>query len=226
MGNSQPSELSKLSLAQCGRYLVNGYTRNSLQQSDITANYPISINKIIDKYLGNIFLKFDICPNDYTQVIQNDGTLMNRSIDIVENGKLFLVASSTGFSSGINEIKIEVMQDHNNSIIGVITDINHCKRKIWIGYIKANMYYYFGGDMDGSGTCITQKVNGKRHFEPVVEDHAWKKNDIITIKIDCEQWKIRFFRNNQIVGNELNIIKGFTYYPVISTSGAGAFRIC
>ena len=51
--------LKKLSWKQCIEYLVNGYVKKQFINKH-NAKYAISLNKIIEKFLGNIFILFDV----------------------------------------------------------------------------------------------------------------------------------------------------------------------
>ena len=243
MGQSSTS-LQELSFQERMIYLVVGYTKEQLTENDLIKKFDTSINSVIGALLGNIFLRFDKVPSECKHVIKDNGSELHRVfIDgksgEVTNDKRFMVGCSQGMNKGVHEWKIQVCQDHNEEIIGITTNVDNCEKLKWIGYNTGDTYYFYGGDKKGEGATIQTKINGRRMFYSV-DEFAWKKDDIIKIRLDCVEWMVSFYVNDkQIVckyGDD--IIKEWkiaqkdcTYYPVICLSKAMKdkpciFRVC
>ena len=159
---------------------------------------------------------------------------MNDKTGEATNKTRFMVGCSQGMNKGIHEWRIQVCQDHNEEIIGITTNVDDCERLMWIGYTKGDTYYFYGGDKNGEGATIQTKVNGHRAFYSV-DDYAWKKDDIVKIKLDCMEWKLSFYVNDKQIEcqhgdkmvKEWNVVqKDCTYYPVICLSKAMKDKSC
>eukprot|EP01084_Bolivina_argentea_P298107 513670_1 len=236
MGQSSTviSVIQENSLQDCVNLLVNGYTTNELKRYSMDSIYPKSINSIISYFVGNMFLKFDVFPSECNNMVRNNGMEIHRTYSNKPgetNSSRFMIGCSRGFNKGINEWKIQTMQDHNEEIIGIMTNINDCKKIMWIGYTKGDTYYYYGGDKKGEGAVIQTKINGRRTFYDVSHMCVWKANDIITVTLDCNKWKLWFKLNDFIVHKKFDVVPDLTYYPVICVGKAvpnsrAVFRIC
>ena len=223
-------------------YLVVGYTKEQLTEIELENKFDKFINFVIGSFVGNMFLRFNVVPDECTDVIKDNGSELHRSFlhsKSITNNTRFMVGCSHGFNKGINEWKIQVCQDHNEEVIGIITNIEDCQKLMWIGYTKGDTYYYYGGDKKGDGATIQTKINGRRQFYSV-DGYKWKKGDIIKVRLDCIKWKLSFYLNDKQIQCKYggNLIKEWdvaqhnqTYYPVICLSKAmqnkaSIFRVC
>eukprot|EP01084_Bolivina_argentea_P296273 510230_1 len=153
-------------------------------------------------------MKFDVMPSGCSDVVKDDGMEIHRrylhtytKLGRAVNSSRFMIGCSRGFNEGINEWRIETLQDHNEEIIGITTAIADCKKLMWIGYAKGNTYYYYGGDKAGNGACVQSNVNGHRKFYSV-DAYKWKRNDVISVKVNCDKWTVSFKLNGTLVGED------------------------
>ncbi len=45
-----------------------------------------------------------------------------------------------------------------------------------------------------------------------------KGKEVIRVRLDCEEWKISFFKNDKLQG-KMDLVKNVTYYPAFETCG-------
>ena len=80
----------------------------------------------------------------------------------------------------------------------------------WITRSKYYVYYYFG-----DGRICTSSSTKNRPKDQENSAWKWKKNDILTIKVNLNKWNITYFINNKQIGTKVNIIPNQKYHPVI-----------
>ena len=180
--------------------LTSWYVRVKLLRSneEETRVYPIELIAVILKFLGNIFLIFDIInPKECAHVIKNDGKLIQRGI----GEKQFVVASKLAFNEGINEFTIKSFQQKNDAI-GIVGGLDEVNNGEWCCYFKFGYMYYGRGAMyiEAKSSNIFPK---------------WGKNDEIKIRIDCNDWNVTFFKNEEKVGESIDIKPNKEYHPFI-----------
>ena len=110
--------------------------------NDNKYNYPIELTDIIIAFLGDIFLRFDVCHKSNENIIKNNGyliTTMQTTALIIHP----MVGCSIGFSEGINEFHIKCIKPKSDTI-GITSDLIHCKiENNWIGEATKETNYYF-----------------------------------------------------------------------------------
>ena len=42
--------------------------------------------------------------------------------------------------------------------------------------------------------------NTKNRLDPINDIDQWELNDIVTVKVDCNEWKVTFYINDKQVG--------------------------
>ncbi len=155
-------------------------------------------------------MRFDLIHSDYTDCIKNDGTLFVRGIDD-ELPSMFSALSSRTFSAGdIGEFRIKCNKPKGDSI-GIISNTKVTKETdIYHACVEDTIIYYYHGDgvlYEVGGVMINDQNNVT----------GWKKNDIITVKVDCVKWTVTFMRNDEMVGGVTKIKENDVYYPLIGT---------
>ena len=201
------------------RDIVNYYMRTQFIEDNDEMQYPIELNIIIQRFVGNILLIFDTIKEEYRNYIQNDGLLLK-----IEGFKLrdaFIpVCSSYKFDSGVHKIRIKVIQGGNDAF-GIISNTTIINSTKYHGYAQANMYYYFGGGRLCIGYNNKEYGNDQDRF--LVSDQARVNvNDIITIKLDCsvvDAWNVSFYLNDTQVWKDIDIVSKDAYHLFISTKG-------
>ncbi len=189
--------------------LVNGFVSKQIKHVDLDDKYPLELNVLILRFLGNIFIKFDLIYPAYAHCIQNDGTLLVRDNNI--SASWFRVLSSHAFTAGdIGEFKIKCTKPGYDAIgIRSNTDIIKEANK-YHSALDGSMYYYHG---DGH-LYIT------KGYQPEDQTNVTKfaLNDIITIKVDCVKWNVIFMKNDEMVGDITKIKSNQDYYPFVGFS--------
>lgn len=134
-------------------------------------------------------------------------------------------SSQIGYNQGIHIIKIKVLQCsghfgwgiHNNSSISNIIQKQPC---------------FFYRNSINNYVCCSQNNKTYGVFENITKDsandqHTLKKydeqtfniNDIISMEINCNDWNIKFFINDKIIGEVINVQNNQTYFPAICFQG-------
>ena len=197
-------------------YLVTRYIHESfLKEKDY--QYPEALTLILIRFLGNIFLHFDVVHADYKQFVGENGRVLN--INRTSASPTFTVASSYGFNRGISEIKLECNQASDvgsGDQIGVGTEIGQCyEKRSWMFNDGGEVYFMYGKDI-----CQTVgKMETIKRFSRTwqwAQSHALAKGDIMAIRVDCDQWMISFFINDEMKGKPMEIEPGLTYYFLMS----------
>ena len=220
------SELCYKSYKYKTELLVSGYIKENYLQKTIKKYnyYDQALASLFVQFLGNIFFKFDLCHNKFKHEIINDGFEIKRD-GTEEDVNQIIFACSRGVNEGIYEWRIKTMtnvQPNCGDGIGIATNIepltNTDKESIWIHNVQRdhNASFLHGG---GSFYPIDKRNRS-------VDADEWSKGDIITIIINCDDWTVKFFMNDKLLGNKAyDIPKNMTYHLVISSQYGGQHYI-
>ena len=125
-----------------------------------------------------------------------------------------MFATSFGFDSGINEIKIQCIKPMAD-VIGITSDITECKsHDLWVNDTKQGKFYSYYNQCG-----IDQNVDGvfERQYD-VNFSIKWKKDDIIELRVDCDEWNVSFHLNDTLIGGKVPIAENLRYHLVICTN--------
>ena len=214
MGTVETTEEINMDSKTAMKYLVSGYVKNNFTKL-YNCDYPLSLNDVILSYLGTLFLSFDAIYEDYRYIIKNNG--MNIKYD---RKHACLVGSTYELNVENNSFKIKVINSGVDAI-GIISDFNECyKKDLWFNKITGNAYMwyhykdwgssYISGHSSFQSKYHTSYPNGKNI------SHKWISGDIITVKINFKLWTVEFYKNDQLICDNIEIAKNLKYYPVIS----------
>ena len=190
--------------------LVSWYVRTELLRAEHEENesYPIELDTVILKFLGNILLIFDVIKDKFANFIKNNGKVIERGPE--NNPKdigQFVAASTASFSEGIHEFTIKVGDHAASDAIGIISDLNNIHNGTWCRYFPDGYMYY------GHGPIIaTNKRQKKSKSKPWIR---WKSHCQIKVVVDCIQWKVTFFNNGQQSGESVDIVPDKEYHPFL-----------
>ena len=181
-------------------YLVHGFISTLIESLKLQDKYPSELNVFIIKFLGNIWMRFDLFNKKYKECVRNDGTLIIKQPSV--SSKMFSILSSNAFKQGdIGEFKIKCINPDRDSIgitsnKGIILD--ECLNKYhtysrFVGGVRGRkpLYYYrVDGSFNetGGATVISQRPPG------------CIAGDIVTVKVDCVKWTVSFLKNNKVMG--------------------------
>eukprot|EP01084_Bolivina_argentea_P157633 274676_1 len=191
MGQSTSTNIFMIqthSTSECIDYLVSGYTFEEINRYRLLneGNVDITfkpINQIIGSYLGNIFLRFNVCPSSiYPDIIHDKGSEIVIQCDTIYN-KPFIVGNSYGFDVGIHTFKIQILSSYissddniNNDAIGIIANIKDCEKyRISNHATSSTAYFYQNGvhpvilasesTNDGSGSEYIHSIRNDDEFK-------------------------------------------------------------
>eukprot|EP01084_Bolivina_argentea_P105162 188256_1 len=191
-------------------YLVTRYINENF--INISKNYdhfasPL-INEII-KFLGNIFIIFDVYHEHYRDCILNNGQTFKRNNTNTDSVGYISIGCSITWISGVHEWKIKIKQ--YASFIGIVSDLTPCKQKEKFIYEMTKGYSYY--IYCGKPHSLIWSNQSNSYVEYSLKQI--KPNDIVTVKLNCNEWKLQFYVNNEKIGKMVPIKKDNVYYPVI-----------
>eukprot|EP01084_Bolivina_argentea_P119094 211212_1 len=193
--------------------LVFGYIRQ------IEMVIPFDIMKTCcDFYTYYELIRFSIYNSETSESTDNFTCLKSKDTGC---NKLFV--SEKGFNSGYHQWKIKCVHSNGNAGVGVI--INN---KNDIQSLKGGNYWLFNRNFEGSyywysdvhGSRIQYYKNGNQEWYHDIGIY-FVTNDIITIRLDCNKWKLQFSKLSNDNKTEIEVDKEFdiqnncTYYPAV-----------
>ena len=196
----------------CGAYLI----------------LPDAIADIIIQYM-QLSRVFDACPNNFKYAIQDYGTFIHRENpkkqckqrnehhmnDFLTSPIIF--GMSKGFKRGSaledNVIKIRIY-DQNSDLYGIVSNLNVCN------------------DSDLARRSLKLLGRARHHRDLRYKQGTYYKylsqceaGDIVTLKVDMNEWFMRFYVNDEIWGRDIDISEQDLYYPVIVTNNACKYKL-
>lgn len=210
-------------------FIVSGYIRNSqrLLPRDQNAFFtiPSAIIWIVLTYYSPTF-QLDIYRDSVSvdRILRNDGTRIIRDPNIHDTQPTavepdhFIFGCSVGWNWGVYEFSVKCVHPQND-VIGVVSDVAACKDEHWIAayWLDATAYGLYGHGI------VMENVARGQHPRILQDGLAkWKKDDVVTVKLDCEQWEISYFINGKQVGETHVIRENATYSPYFGSKHAAA----
>jgi len=149
-------------------------------------------------------------------------------IAVTPSNQKTVLLSSRGLSKGYHEWSVEIWRcDVDLQEIGVIatSDIDGVpvsdfgamatadfkSRAIYGSDMASDRLFYGSWNSDGSARCSRDL---RPHFKC-----GWTAGSLITVKLDLEKWRIKFFINNTAVRYTMSLEPHKVYHPVICTQG-------
>ena len=196
--------------AELQQHLVNGYVKQEFS-GNCNSSYPLELSNVILIFLGNILIKFDVFNDDFKRFIDENG----KHIKYMISGKsltqnLNTICCSFGMNKGVTIIDIKCINPCGSGVIGILSDIDECKTGKWIVNMSGYKYWWY----NASTTIFGEKDN-----EDIVESfdvkESWKPNDIVRMKIDCNEWKLTFYLNEQAM-HTMPLHENIKYYLFVN----------
>ena len=74
---------------------------------------------------------------------------------------------------------------------------------------------YIAYCLDANGAIYSIKNGG---YDKITDyGETWKTDDKITLILDCDDWKLTYYFNDKIHLKTVDIKRGITYYPALTT---------
>ena len=128
------------------------------------------------------------------------------------DGPEYFIGSKTGYNSGVHEWTIKIIKTAENAAIGIVST-------------KKCFEDSFSDDALNNGIYCIQSNEGKlelssRAYRKINtniqrEDCGWRQGDIVTIKLDCNEWKVGFKVSDDVNVNAFPISKNLKYYMFV-----------
>eukprot|EP01084_Bolivina_argentea_P306185 529049_1 len=139
--------MTSISLEKKYDYVLYYYVRNNLLLSK-KKEYPSILHDVLMKFIGDLFIKFNICHQRYIECIKDNGFKIIRNEYLTDESEearkynlnsltamcpyqdsRFLIGSNCGFMSGINEWTIIINSQSYQDGIGITNSLDLCKKK-------------------------------------------------------------------------------------------------
>eukprot|EP01084_Bolivina_argentea_P286850 492140_1 len=138
------------------------------------------------------------------------------------------ILSSRGWNSGIHEWSFKILAcDIYRHEVGIVSvsDIQNIKinkhgirttncfqaRAVYGSESGSNLSYYASYNADGKSRCYKDLSR--------ISETKWKKGDVITISLDLNKHKVKYYKQGKKVRKTLSLEANNTYYPIIAFSG-------
>ena len=220
----------------------NNKNRNRSRTKSMTRkrwNFPKSLDFMIIAFCGDsMFLRFDIYLDTFGYMIKDNGRLIktpttptltpNDSEDSMNDSPLSLTPqlsfdtagmselstvvtalSNVGWTSGIHEFRIRAIKPGKDAI-GITSSKDEIMAWVWIKQSRNYTHYYYGGGSISSSTNALNKYNANN-----ADEWIWKKNDVLTVKVDLINNQLTFYMNDNLMGDAVDIEPNCTWYPII-----------
>ena len=176
-------------------YLVEGYIKENFLISAKYKYLSVSLlTNIFIKFLGNIFILFDIFPEKHRHEIKNDGKL----IDHNESNGYFSIACSNGFNYGVHQIKVKCIEPES-PLIGITNNYSqYTQDQFWPNDTDGEAYFYIYGGIH-CGENSKKIFKQKTATEPI-------PGDVVKVIVDCNLWQL------SIMDETVPIEPNNTYY--------------
>ena len=222
------------SLDQKHLYAVEGYLRSFVDNFDKV--FPSQLTLTVVNLMGYLFVCFDLTTtqkeNASSEFVDSTKTIFDASqsydysvFDSCHRFPFVNAGCSVGARKGVNTYKVKCIDDYSDFYmsqdvaIGIVPDItqNLMNRN------TSNMEHFY---MWFHGEGIICKENKLRTKEMSIST-TWKSEDIITVKIDCNEWRVFFYLNGKLFHTwiGLKIKEGHTYHLCIHSKSRGKFQL-
>ena len=202
---SSPSQLQNRggTSEQQVNHLINHYVRLHFTRlsNQHKTRYPVEINGMILKFLGNILsFRFNINmstnPVTMKDLISKNGTVFsNESLDDLHN-----VACLPGRNSGIHDFNMRLKSAGADMIylcLGITSDItNCCTSKSMSKFNNGYTYYVANFGKEGSAWSKTNKSETAPHFSC----GGWRNDNMIRMQLNLESWTLKYYVDGWLIG--------------------------
>ena len=204
-------------------YLVAGYLRRIAY--DVDKMYPLDLLNIFFEFTGNFLLRFDTTNPDFSRCIAFLGTIFDRNYEYPKRG-VVNVGSSIGITEGIVSFRVKYSDAPKNDAIGIMSEFTQDDRGL---LCQRGFQYYAWGDhmhnrMPGRISFISSYGPEGIVREKIVKT-TWAVGDVFTVKVDCNDWTVRFYINDKSLRWQ-GIEPHKVYYPFLcSQNEQGRYEI-
>ena len=207
--------MASQSIQQQLKYLVRGFVRIQLNniRKDKDIQYEADLDKVIGEFLGNVLFKLDVVHEQHAKYVFADGTCINTKN---YNGaymslRNFCVCSSTTFEGGTHEFQIKCIESGRDAV-GIMSNTDICTfEHMWCADAPTNMYC-----LCGNGQLFTSYKTAGRNQDHSDLDGQCENGDIVKVVVDCDQWRVTFYKNGKAVGNPMNMVRDIPYHAFIA----------
>ena len=173
----------------------------------------MELNGVLAQFMESL-LKFNYVGDDYKHIIKDDGKRIDSdTFAIVTVGCLLEI------NKGINEFKVKCIKP-SADLIGIMSNmdedvINGSAFDAPKLMRQLNGYKYWW-EIKHTEFLFAYKNKDRIGGHKSVRSWNVARNDIITVRVDCNQWIVTFYLNDDKIGESLAIEPDLTYYFFMS----------
>ena len=195
--------------------LIFGYIKESAKSLII----PKELILICLMFYPKIEIVIDVYHDTLSKFVSND----NLSINIDNDPYSYMsFGSSIGWRKGIHYYTLQKRGGSSYIGIGIVSDINIVKNKnhyILYTRVDHSNKNFVGYCLDGNGNIYKMKVESTTsycNYEYICKADGWNTNDSMTIMVDCDNWKMRYYKKSKQIGGNIDIEPNITYYAAFT----------
>ena len=186
---------------------IFGYIRLNYKDNIIDA-----IKRICFDYYDTIEVRWDIFCDTKAEFVSDDGLEVTGS----DYGNFKTYASSTGWNQGIHSYTLKITPADGALSVGIISS-EYIKNTAPID--MGENYFLFCKNKDVVGYCIDNLCdlheikNGQNRKEPN-QCIKWKARSSAVVVVDCDNWKLKFYVDDEMMFGPIDIAKDKIYHPI------------
>lgn len=210
--------MGELTLETRLHYLVDGYIKKKVDGYKTYDHFESSLINIMVRFLGNIFMAFDIYPSKCKSMFNDYGTIFTRT-DKESDLKSFTFGCSYGWSEGVHKISIESKDTtYFQDAFGITSNIKHFKTtEKWYGSANCTQGYFYTLNGDSLVT-MNDPANEDEYQDEVFKEAERRPNDKLSICLDANRWRVTWYLNDEQLGKPFDIVANETYHLFVSSA--------
>ncbi len=127
-----------------------------------------------------------------------------------------MTVSNTGFEKGKHLWRVKCINFCcGANSLGIVSNLDCVTQDSRDGYFyrsEAGTSYY----IHENGSIHTSSNGSKKQLFASESKNKWAKGDVIAVGLDCDSWKITFWKNGTLV-KTADITTQVKYYPAVGT---------
>ena len=198
--------------------LVTGYIKSEFDAYETYDHFEASLIILIARFLGYIFIIFDVYPSECESFFSENGTVFKRSPGDDEHS--FTFGCSYGWNKGIHKVSIQTKNStYHGDAFGITTNIEYFRTcKEWYGnsgpaYSGNTQFYTLYSD-----NLNSLNDNNNETQYAILKYDSRTINDKISIVFNADEWTVAWFMNDEQIGKPFKVIPDKTYHLFVSSN--------
>ena len=188
------------------QYLIDGYIRNVDKECGLFMNVESGINGIIYAFYPKL-LRFNYYDEKMFDV-SDDGLVIQGGDHIECEAQTAFVESpdNKGFNKGVHYLSLQNINEED------IDDIDYCFYNIGVLAERDQTKIKDEGEWENTHFSYD---NGYTPHSFYKGRHYWNYMDVITVRLDCDEWTVTYYKDNEQVQKD-KIDGGKSYHFAVN----------